>query len=76
MRLRSESVNGRMAPPRSHRATVDPRGRWCDERDDRGKDVDNRPGCEGDVTNLVDKSLDGVTPGDVLLVLPEGATNI
>jgi hypothetical protein len=45
-------------------------------RDDRGNGVDNRPPCDAIVTKLVDKSLDAATSIPVLLVLPEGATNI
>ena len=72
MRGRDRAVNGQMAPPASARALI----RRCVERDDRGNDVDNRLRCEADVTNLVDKSLDAVTSQSLLLVLPEGATNI
>jgi len=54
-----------------HGGRIGPAG--CDER---GKAVDNPPGRNVVVTNLVDKSLDGVAPGRLSFVLPEGASNI
>jgi len=45
-------------------------------RDDRGNGVDNPAECTVADTKFVDKCLDGPRGNHLLLVLPEGATNI